>query len=1017
MNKALLFYFVLVFSLTASAQPSWEGFTATADSLDSEKRFGESLKYRKKSLESAKKSPEHIRKMLNGLYLFSQAEYNFTQTKDSNAKAYILMQNAADSLKKANIAAVRMSKVYRRMAENAFDYMHKLQDAEKYIELALEYLDKDSKKDIVNLIEMMQFSGYLKIISRSYEKGINITEKGIELFDKQNIKDHKLKAKLYYNLALVHNVQFLDIPQKEYQYTLESKKILSKMDNPDIELLVLSYRRLALFEKDYRNFRQAKGYINRAMTLYEKHKDNLRAQLGFKLELALYRAIVVILAESGDEKQMLNHFKKAEYIVQNNQLDEVEKGSYKGILNAITTYYLDVNPNLYTAKKYNDKALAVHLDSSKATYSLESYNQATKINKIALAYARKDYQKTMALISHAEKTSGNHTDKLLLELKAKCLLTLGKTKEANGVISKLLVLFNNKNQGFDFSESNSKNFAHGHIISDAKIITHLAESFRAHYRRHSTEEEKLYWMALVQMNSNIGSTPLNKELKSTFDKIISGLMNAAVVRGFSTEENNKLLSFIETLTSQELINNFLLKREIAGNTQLYKLVEKEQYVRSYITFLKKEYQKSKDENYKQQLFEKELELKKVNEQLSAQYKQSKLFAVPKVDISTLTGKNIIKFKVSGNDLFKARLYNGKLTYQKIANYPVLKLEIENYLIHINNLETPISTLKKQGEALYKKLFTDDFNTRAPTVIIPDDILHYLPFELLVKNNTYLIENHIISYASNFYFLNTKDVTSTSDKRKKVAFFAPEYLGNKQESQLAVRGEPYSLLWAKEEVNQIAKFVPGEVYMGNLASKTKFKSLESDISVLHLAMHSSLNDEDPELSSLIFSNSEQDYEMYISELYGLNFNADLAVLSACKTGVGGFKDGGSLVSMHHAFTAAGIPATIASLWNAPDQSTQKIMIAFYRNLQKGQDKANALQQAKLSYLKNTKDKNLQHPFYWAGFVLSGDESPVQLTANSFWDKYTIIFILLFVAIAIGAVFFIKKGKNKQMLRNF
>src|SRR5690606_7955499 len=157
----------------------------------------------------------------------------------------------------------------------------------------------------------------------------------------------------------------------------------------------------------------------------------------------------------------------------------------------------------------------------------------------------------------------------------------------------------------------------------------------------------------------------------------------------------------------------------------------------------------------------------------------------------------------------------------------------------------------------------------------------------------------------------------------------------------VRGEAYSLAGAKEEVIQISKFVPGKVYLGESASKTNFKALETDISILHLAMHSTLNDEDPELSHLMFSNSEADYEMYISELYGLHFNAELAVLSACNTGVGGFKDGGDLVSMHHAFTTAGIPATVSSLWNAPDQSTKEIMIYFYKNLQRGENKSTVL----------------------------------------------------------------------------
>src|SRR5690606_14960962 len=360
------------------------------------------------------------------------------------------------------------------------------------------------------------------------------------------------------------------------------------------------------------------------------------------------------------------------------------------------------------------------------------------------------------------------------------------------------------------------------------------------------------------------------------------------------------------------------------------------------------------------------------------------------------------------NLYKIRLYKGKLSYNKIEDYPKLKKEIEGYLTNINNLEIPVKVIKKQGESIYKRLFTDDFNTKAPTIIIPDDILYYLPFEVLVHNNQYLIENHTISYASNFYFLNTKSLHNKKTNNKKVAYFAPQYSGVIQESQLVVRGEAYSLAGAKEEVSQISKFVPGKVYLGDAASKTNFKALESDISILHLAMHSTLNDEDPELSNLMFSNSEEDYEMYISELYGLHFNAELAVLSACNTGIGGFKDGGDLVSMHHAFTTAGIPATVSSLWNAPDQSTKEIMIYFYKNLQRGENKSTALKQAKLEYLKNTRNENLQHPFYWAAFVLSGDDSPV-LLPKPFWKKPSIIFGILALLGIIITMIFIKKRK--------
>lgn len=1013
-KTALLFYF-LAMGFSLIAQEQWERYTALADSLDSKYRFEEALIYRTKALESATSQAKPTQQLLHGLKLFTQAEHDFAQTKNPHPEAYASMGKATDILQENNAPAERMSRAYYILSQRAFDYMYQAEDAEKHLDMAIDYFGKTLEKDTIYLVEMMQFSGYMKIVSenRKFDEAIHISENALGLLEElgtKGVKDDDLKAKLFYNLSLVHGLQFLNIPQKEYQYTLESQKVLLTSDNLDIELLVLTQRRLAAFERDYGNYDKSKGYMNQAMRLYNEHRNEMRAKVGFKLELALYRANLATLIDNEEEEEVLKNLAQVEQLVQNNTFDEVEKGNYKGILNFITAYYLDVNPNLQEAKKYNDRALAIPLDSKKAPYSLESYNQTARTNKVRLLLLRQQNRQAMASISNIEKAAGYMPDKLLISLKARSLLGLGKADDAIGVIDQLLIAFSEDNRGFSLPKSNVKDFHPSHAITDTKTLIQLAEAFREYYGKYTVEEEKLYWMALVQMQSNIENTPLNKELKNTFDKITSGLMNVALERNFSTEENNRLLTFMEVLTSQDLVNNFLLKREIAGNTQLYKMVEEEQYIRSYITFLKKEYQKSKDEKTKQQLFEKELELKKNNEQLTAQYRQSKLFTVPEIDMTVNNGKNIIKFKVAGNDLFKTRLHDGKLTYQKITDYQVLKGEIEQYLTHLNNLETPVSIIKKQGEHLYKKLFTDDFNTSIPTVIIPDDILHYLPFDLLVKDNAYLVENYTISYAPNFYFLNTNSGAKNSSNRKKVAFFSPKYSGTLQESQLAVRGEAYSLLGAEAEVNEIASFVSGKKYVGNSASKTNFKSVGTDISILHLAMHSNLNDDDPELSNLLFSNTEPDYEMYISELYGLNFNGDLAVLSACNTGIGGFKDGGNLVSMHHAFTTAGIPATIASLWNAPDQSTKEIMVVFYKNLQQGMDKATALQLAKLSYLKNTKDENLQHPFYWAGFVLSGDDSPVQLASSPFWDHPMFVFVLLGIAILIAVVLFVRKRKK-------
>lgn len=1007
-------FYLLFISINTFAQTQWRKFTLTADSLEMKYEFDESLAWREKALKAAKNEPDSIQKKMLGLRLFTQSEYDFSQSKGANPEAYASMQKAIDILKKAKVDSRRMSISYRRLAENTYDYMYNLQDVEKHLEMAFAFFDKSTEKDSIYLLEMMQFSGFIKAISHKFDESIKTSEKGLELlerFQKNNYKDDDLKAKLYYNLSLVYGASFLNIPRKEHQYALESQKLLLSQSAPDIEGLVINYRRMALLERDYNNYPKAMGYMNMAMELYEKNRVELNNKIGFKVEMQLYRANILIAIGSGDDELMLKNLEKVECIVKNYKLDEVEKGNYKGILNDITRYYMGTTTiNLDLAIIYNNKALALTLDSKNTPYSIETFNQTARLNEITIYFLKKEYQKALVLISELEKTKLKFTEKILFQLKAKCLLAIGNEESAINVINQLLLSISEENQCFQYPQSKVEDFHPGFIISDVKLLIDLAKSFHEFHGKYTLKEEKLYWMALSQMENNIGTEPLNNTLKSVFNEINSGLINAALERSFSCDKSNRLIAFIDVLSSQESVNNFLLKRELAGNTKLYKMVEEEQYIRSYITYLKKEYQKSKDGSIKQQLFKKELELDKINEEYTAQYRQSALFADPKIDLNSKRDKNIIKFKVAGNDLFKIRVYDGEFTYKKINDYPLLKQEIEEYLSLINNLEVPISCIKQSGARLFEKLFTDDFNTNTSTVIIPDDILHYVPFEILVKDNSYLMENHNISYASNIYFINAKSSVKNSSKSKKVVFFAPEYSGSVQESQLAFRGNSYSLKGASAEVQEISNFISGTVYSGESASKTNFKSLEGNLSILHLAMHSNLNYEDSELSNLLFSNVEKDYEMYISELYGMSFNADLVVLSACNTGIGGFKDGGNLVSMHQTFTIAGIPATIASLWNAPDQSTKDIMVAFYKDLQLGKDKATALRNAKLSYLKKTEDINLQHPFYWAGFVLSGDESPVKLVSNSFLSTIPFGLILLSGLIVLGMLVYFIKQKN-------
>jgi CHAT domain-containing protein len=77
----------------------------------------------------------------------------------------------------------------------------------------------------------------------------------------------------------------------------------------------------------------------------------------------------------------------------------------------------------------------------------------------------------------------------------------------------------------------------------------------------------------------------------------------------------------------------------------------------------------------------------------------------------------------------------------------------------------------------------------------------------------------------------------------------------------------------------------------------------------------------------------------------------------------------LVTLSNAFKVAGVPTTIASLWEIADRSTALLMEDFYKNLKNNKmDKLDALRQAQLTMLSNDQ---YSHPYYWAPFILIGN----------------------------------------------
>jgi len=129
-----------------------------------------------------------------------------------------------------------------------------------------------------------------------------------------------------------------------------------------------------------------------------------------------------------------------------------------------------------------------------------------------------------------------------------------------------------------------------------------------------------------------------------------------------------------------------------------------------------------------------------------------------------------------------------------------------------------------------------------------------------------------------------------------------------------------------------------------------------------------------------------------EATGLDlWGTKLVVLSACETGLGEVKNGEGVYGLRRALVLAGSESQVMSLWQVSDAATRDLMAAYYKRLQAGEGRTEALRQVQLVMIQSAapvaassqqrglgiarEGKRLaedrSHPFYWASFIQSGD----------------------------------------------
>lgn len=862
----------------------------------------------------------------------------------------------------------------------SFDYLGKMDSAYVYHENALELRKKTLGEMHPHVGQSYMNLGTNRVYNGYFQEAINFYSKALDIYNQSYGEINVYTGQVLANLSLGY--EGVGDYRKAILYSRKALNILKGIIGENHLFIGVIYNNLATNYYHLLDFERALEYQRWAQEL------NSRI-LGYQnLEVA---------KSFNNIGGILNDMKRYENAISNFDL-------------ALEIYRKNVGEiHLLVAQVFGNKAASYFgmLDYKKAQ---SLYTKTLDIQIRILGERHPEVAKTYVGLARIYDANGNHHVALEYFNKALDALNFKSNSELSDVLSieELLYVIVKK------SNSQLADFKRNESIVNLKNIKLLIEEglgVLSYQQNNVSSNSKKYYTRF--------SLPLLE------NAIVS---NLALIR---TRNSKKLLQEIFYYCERSK-TNLLLESINNSNALKYSgipdsLLLKEKNIRAELINLEKQRQEvissgliSMDSiilGLDEKIFDLMRESEDFQELLSnnypnyynARYSQ-KVISVTGVQDSLL-GDNqaLVEYFVGDSSIFTFTILPDTFYVQQIKKDFPLDEWVESMLHGIydpytsKSAEEPDLSYGEAAHKIYKELFFP-VDTLLPEgteiILVPDGILGYIPFDALLTDkedeNSYLIRDHQISYTYSAT-LQAEMENRQHDRRakNKVLAFAPSFDQQEYEGDtllLASRSIDVSnsrnwlgpLQYNDDEVLAISELADAELYLDSLATKDNFLQSAGDYRIVHLSTHGKANDRMGDYSFLAFHDKQDSTEswLYNRELYGLDLNADMVVLSACETGIGELQRGEGIISLARGFSYAGAKSIVTTLWSVNDQSTQKVMELFYGHLKNGMRKDEALRKAKLDYL--DKYPNLgTDPYFWAGIIPIGDMSPVNLSSGFNW----------------------------------
>lgn len=823
-------------------------------------------------------------------------------------------------------------------------------------------LNKGSSEYLTNENMLLYYKGAYNLKLYEYRKSRKIFERIIENTSRipDSLKNETLRELSSVALSFIGKI-YLEEGKYDLAKQFYNKDIRGIMEHtPDkIEYIYDNYNLLAEVFKEEKNYREANNYLLKTYD-YNKAKNNLNS----------------VITTAFNISQNYNHL-----------------GQKDSALFYLSEAKSKINDNPAFVSKY-------HLIKAEIRSTDKEY-------KMAL----------LELDSVVEITN---------ELSKKASHKSLNTPIALNEMGKILALQNRFHQALEKYERGIKELSG---IGNArtfliKMLKNKSASLNA------TLNEDSVALALKSVDQGVAELDrLKPTFKSQSDKLVliedvfplfeSGLEAAYNLNAIHKNDSliNKAFLYAEKSKSVLLLEALLSTQATKFANIPSDLLSQESQLKSGITFVEKQINNAQGETaeLENQLFALKSEHRGLIESIETTYPayydlkyNTNVISVGKTQELLANDELVLSYFYGSKAIYLLALAKESKALHKISLSQELEEQIKNVRQKLADPNTDVAVLNNESYELYRKLLYPILETTPKTrlLIIPDGLLNYIPFGSLntQKNGIrYVIEDKTIAYA------NSATLWSQLKERKNdnnsVLAFAPSFENNHLNVDIK-SAQLLPLPHNKREVEQILTSFEGDLFLGSEASLSNFNAQITAHGILHLATHAIFDDTSPEYSYLAFApHAKEESLLYVRDLYNLSLNAGMVTLSACESAIGELKRGEGFLSLTRGFFYSGAASITSTLWKINDASTTTLMDSFYKNLAQGDKKDLALQKAKKSFLEQNEQNALAHPYYWSGFVVSGNTAP--LASLNLWRW---IVLGIFILTLAGIFLFSRKKKT-------